>query len=97
MSTTLNPVITSAGLNAVFNAQNNRLYATISEIALGDSAWITDNTATALQNEKRRISVSGERVNDSQINLTGVEDGTSLEYWVREVDFYLADGTLLAI
>ena len=97
MSATLTPVITSAGLNAVFNAQNNGLDATITEIALGDSAWTPDNTATALQNEKRRITVSGERIKGSQIHLTGVEDGTSLEYWVREVGFYLADGTLLAI
>ncbi|WP_434361062.1 tail fiber protein [Parasalinivibrio latis] len=97
MSNTLTPVVTSAGLNAVFNAQSTGLDATIIEIALGDAAWTPDNTATTLQNEKRRITVSGERVSDSQIHLTGVEDGTDLEYWVREVGFYLADGTLLAI
>ncbi len=97
MSATLTPVITLAGLNAVFNSHNNGLDATIAEIALGDAAWTPDNTATALHNEKRRIPVSGERVNNAQIHLTGVEDGNDLEYWVRELGFYLADGTLLAI
>lgn len=96
MSTTLTPVITSAGLNAVWNAQSTGLEATIAAIALGDGGWVPDNTATALHNEKRRIPVEGARVNPTQIHLTGVEDG-SLEYWVREVGFYLADGTLLAI
>ena len=96
MNTTLTPVITSAGLNAIWNAQHDGLEATIAEIALGEAGWTPDNSATALKDEKRRIPVAGARVNETQIHLTGVEDGTA-EYWVREVGFYLADGTLLAI
>ncbi len=96
MNTTLTPVITSAGLNAIWNAQHDGLEATIAEIALGEAGWTPDNSATALKDEKRRIPVAGARVNETQIHLTGVEDGTA-EYWVREVGFYLADGILLAI
>ena len=98
MSTTLTPIITTAGINAVFNADNDGLKATIKEIALGDTGWTPDNTATKLQSEKRRIPIlGGERINSQQIHLTAVEDGTDLEYWVREVGFYLEDGTLIAI
>ena len=98
MTTTLTPIITEDGLAAVFNAQNQGLDASITEIALGDTNWTPDKTATALKTEKRRIPIlGGERINNTQIHLTAVEDGTSLEYWVKEVGFYLADGTLLAI
>jgi hypothetical protein len=98
MSNTLIPVITQVGLQAVFNASNSGLQAEITEIALGDQGWQPDNAATGLRNERRRIQISkGERIAPTQIHITAVEDGTQLEYWVREVGFYLADGTLLAI
>ena len=96
--TTLNPIITADGLAAVFNAESQGLSASIAEVALGDAGWTPDNTATALQNEKRRVPVQGgERVSATQIHITAVEDGTEIEYWVRELGFYLADGTLLAV
>lgn len=98
MSNTLIPVITQVGLQAVFNASNSGLQAEITEIALGDQGWQPDNAATGLRNERRRIQISnGERIAPTQIHITAVEDGTQLEYWVREVGFYLADGSLLAI
>jgi len=96
MSIALIPIITSAGIAAVFNATNNGVEAMITEIALGDSGWSPDNTAGTLQNEMRRLAISGERISDNQIHLSAIEDGIT-EYWVREVGFYLADGTLLAI
>ena len=86
--TALTPIITDAGLAAIFNAQNNGLDASITEIALGDSGWTPDATATALQNERSRIAVGGERVNPKQIHITGAEDSDALEYWVREVGIY---------
>ncbi len=98
MSNTLIPVITQAGLQAVFNASNSGLQAEITEIALGDQGWQPDSAAVGLRNERRRIQISnGERIAPTQIHITAVEDGTQLEYWVREVGFYLADGSLLAI
>lgn len=98
MSTTLIPVITQVGLQAVFNATNSGLQADITHIALGDRGWLPDNSATALRNERRRIQVSnGERITPTQIHITAIEDGAELEYWVREVGFYLSDGTLLAV
>ena len=90
------PVITTAGLQAVFNAQDDGLEATIAEIALGSTGWSPTAGATSLQNEINRISVGGERVTSSQIHLSGVEDG-SQNYWVREIGIYLDDGTLFAV
>jgi len=98
MTTPLIPLITQAGLQAVFSASNQGLQAEITEVALGDHAWTPEASATGLVSEKRRIAISGgEAVAPNQIHLTAIEDGTDLEYWVNEVGFYLADGTLLAV
>lgn len=91
------PVITTAGLAAVFNATSDGLSARITHIALGDAAWSPGHGATALQNERHRIAISsGSRVETTQIHLTAIENG-AVEYWVREIGFILEDGTLLAV
>ena len=93
----LTPIITTAGLNAVINANNDGLNAKIVSIVLGDAAWEPDLTAVALQNERARVPISGStRVNPTQIHLTAIENG-DVEYWVREIGFVLEDGTLLAV
>ena len=96
MSDTLTPVITDVGLAAVFNAQHNGLQAQITHIALGDAGWKPDTTATALRQEKQRIPASGEAVSATQLHITGLENGDT-SYWIREIGFYLSDGTLFAI
>ncbi|ONF43274.1 hypothetical protein BTO32_11350 [Marinobacter lutaoensis] len=97
MSTAFKPVITQAGITAVFNATHSGLQANIVEVALGDQGWSPEASATALKREKRRIPISnGNRLSDNQIHITAIEDG-QLAYWVREIGFYLDDGTLLAI
>ncbi len=93
----ISPIITSAGLTAVLNATNDGLSARITHVALGDAAWTPDNSATALQNERQRVAVSnGSRIQSNQIHITAVENGT-VEYWIRELGFFLDDGTLLAV
>lgn len=96
--TALIPVITQAGLAAVFNATNDGLTARITHIGLGSERYKPDPSATSLQRERRRIAIAdGERVSDHQIHLTGVVDGNGAEFWVHEVGFFLEDGTLLAV
>ncbi len=93
----ISPIIASAGLTAVLNATNDGLSARITHVALGDAAWTPDNSATVLQNERQRVTVSnGSRIQPNQIHITAVENG-SVEYWIRELGFYLDDGTLLAV
>jgi Phage tail-collar fibre protein len=97
MSVSLTPIITTAGLQAVLNATNDGVQARITHVALGDTGWEPTNAATALINERNRVTVSnGERTQPTQIHITAIENGTT-EYWVREIGFMLDDGTLLAI
>ena len=91
------PIITTAGLSAVFNATNDGLAARLTHVAFGDTGWQPDNTATALQNERTRVPISnGSRISPTQIHVTAIENG-SVEYWVREIAFILDDGTVLAV
>ena len=94
---TIIPIITQAGLQAVFNASNTGLAAEISHIALGDSGYTPTDAITALQSEQQRVRISGgEMIADDQVHLTATATGAQ-EYWIKEVGFYLADGTLLAV
>ncbi|CAE7405611.1 J [Symbiodinium microadriaticum] len=93
----------ASGLQAVFNADSNGLQAVISEIALGDQGYdpAVDGdgyaTQTALQNEIERFPLAdSDAVPPYQIDLSFIADGAN-EYWVREIGFYLDDGTLLAV
>jgi hypothetical protein len=98
MSSAFKPVITQAGITAVFNATNSGLEANIVSVALGDLGWEPSASATKLKREKRRVPVgNGDQLSPNQIHITAIEDGTQAGYWVREVGFYLEDGTLLAI
>jgi len=97
MSTPLQPIITDAGLQAVFAASNDGLSMRITHIALGADAYNPTRAQTRLRNEKARFPVAdGTRVSPTQIHLSAIADGTS-QFWVREVGFILEDGTLLAV
>lgn len=91
------PVITTKGLAAVFSETNTGLAAEITHIALGDNGRNPSKNEIGLTNERMRIAVAdGSRIDDHQIHLTGLADGDT-EFWVREIGFILADGTMLAV
>ncbi|PMN73152.1 phage tail protein [Enterovibrio norvegicus] len=97
MSNPLIPVITTRGLAAVFNGQNTGLSAEITHIALGEHGRTPSKNEVGLTKERMRIPVAdGARIDDHQIHLTGLADGET-EFWVREIGFMLADGTMLAV
>lgn len=97
MSTPLQPVITQAGLAAIFRATNDGLSAQITHVVLGSSGYTPAQTQTALRSKKGTYPISdGQKLSNTQIHLTAVADDAA-EYWVREVGFLLADGTLLAV
>lgn len=97
MSDPLIPIITQSGLQAVLNATHDGLQAKITEIAVGEGAWSPTESATALKQEQHRIPVSnGRRLQPTQLHITAVDSGNKA-FWVREVGFYLEDGTLFAI
>lgn len=95
--TAIQPVMTTAGIQALFNADNTGVAAKITHIALGDSGYTPVDSATGLINEKQRVAVSGgEIIGNNQIHLTATASGSS-PYWIREIGIYLEDSTLLAI
>jgi hypothetical protein len=97
MSTPLQPVITQAGLAAIFRATNDGLSAQITHIVLGSTGYTPVQTQTALRSKKGTYPISdGQKLSSTQLHLTAVADDAA-EYWVREVGFLLSDGTLLAV
>ncbi|WP_323614359.1 phage tail protein [Pseudomonas putida] len=97
MSTPLQPVITKKGLAAVWNATDTGLSAEITHIALGTSGYTPTNEQTSLRAQVAKYPIAGgERLSDSLIHLTAIADGPAA-FWVREIGFLLADGTLLAV
>ncbi|MGL4755187.1 MAG: phage tail protein [Aeromonadaceae bacterium] len=96
-SAALIPVITKAGLAAVFNAEATGVAAEITHIGLGDNGRKPSNSETKLVNERLRVKVAaGERLSDTQIHITAVAD-SGPAFWVKEIGFYLSDGTLFAV
>jgi hypothetical protein len=98
MSTVLSPTITTAGLQAVFNASNNGLQAKISAVALGEGSYTPTQDLTELVDERNRIPIaSGQSLSDAtQIHLNVIDDSDKA-FWVCEVGFFLEDGTLFAV
>jgi hypothetical protein len=97
MSTPLQPIITKAGLTAVFRADNVGLAAEITHIVVGTLGYVPSNEQKTLRAQVAKYPVAGgERLSPTQIHLTALADG-SQAFWVKEVGFLLSDGTLLAV
>jgi hypothetical protein len=97
MSTPLQPLITKAGLAAIWRADNTGVAAEITHIVVGTTGYTPANTQTALRTQVAKYAISdGQRLSDSLIHVTAVADDAKA-YWAREVGFLLSDGTLLAV
>lgn len=93
-----NVVITSAGLAALVNAENNgTLPVKITKFGLGTGNYTPSADQTALQSKFKEITaLSGGDVGDNTIHVT-MSDTSSDVYTVNEVGVYLEDGTLFAV
>lgn len=97
MSTPLQPVITKAGLAGIWSLSNTGLAAEITHVVLGTAGYTPSNEQTSLRAQVGKYPISGgERLSDTLIHLTALADGNAA-FWVREIGFLLADGTLLAV
>ncbi len=97
MSIVLKPTLTTAGLQAVFNADSNGLDARITAVGLGDVGYTPSQDRIGLGAEKSRIAIaSGKMASPTQAHMTILEDSDKT-FWVKEVGFYLQDGTLFAV
>ena len=99
----LQPTLTDVGMQAAFNASNSAIQVEITHIAAGNQGYtVTTNanglsTRTRLVSEQERTEIrGGGKSGPRQLNLSFALDNSS-DYWVRELGFYLADGTLFAI
>ncbi|WPO31304.1 phage tail protein [Pseudomonas sp. BO3-4] len=97
MSTALQPQITKAGLAAIWNATSTGLSAEISHIGLGSAGYTPSADQKTLRAQVVKYPISGgEKLSSTLIHLTAVADDAAA-FWVREVGFYLSNGTLLAV
>ncbi|TFW37611.1 phage tail protein [Pseudomonas putida] len=97
MSTALKPQITKAGLAAIWNATSTGLSAEISHIALGSAGYTPSADQKTLRTQVVKYPIAGgEKLSGTLIHLTAVADD-SAAFWVKEVGFFLSDGTLLAV
>lgn len=97
MSDPLPLVITTAGLDALVDAQAGATDAiSIAQVGLTDQAFVAAPTLTALPGEFKRIaSFSGEAVSETIIHMTA-QDADDDTYDLRGFGLYLQDGTLFA-
>ncbi|OKH88099.1 phage tail protein [Thalassospira sp. TSL5-1] len=104
----LSPILTSAGLAAVAAAHGQGLQAKITHIALGDGGYAVRDASnaplaaaqarTAMQSEQVRVTVyAGAIPGPQQIVVEARIDAGKPNFWVKEVGFFLEDGTLFAI
>jgi len=90
--------ITQAGMRAILNAQQNGLKVSIASMGVGDGAYTPPDNLTRLSNEKERVPILSSEVNtdEKSITLHAILQSNQ-QYWIREVGFYLDDGTLFAV
>ncbi|MGY0794314.1 tail fiber protein [Azospirillum argentinense] len=98
MTTTIVPVITNAGRQKVINVTASGFGpAVISHVGFGSAAYTPAATATALQAERRRVpATGGAAVAPHLVHVTAIDDGDTA-YEIRELGFFLDDGTLFAV
>lgn len=90
-----NVVITQAGLNRAVTATG--ISAEITEIAVGSQGYTPLRSRTKLGAEVDRVSIlSSQNKGGGQWHIVA-DFNSSKEYAVREVGFYLSDGTLFAV
>jgi len=93
----LQPVITKAGLSAVWRKDKTGLAAQITHVVIGTEGYTPVNTQTALRKQVAVYPISdGETLSSTLLHVTAVADGPQA-IWVREIGYLLSDGTLFAV
>jgi len=95
--TTLIPVITEAGLEAVMDAVGENKSVQLTHIVFGDASYEPVSTQTALASPHLQVPfASSSKIDGAQIHFEMLADGPE-EFYVREVGFLTSDGVLLAV
>lgn len=90
-------VITRRGLDAAINAKDKGLKAALKWVSVGDAAYHPNKDQAALRNELDKVEFS-EYVDAGETSLQAVAKFSGGgEYAIREIGFWLDDGTLFGI
>lgn len=94
----LNITLTDAGMAAVAAAHGQGVAAKITHVAVGDVGHVSSAAATALVSEKARVAlIAGGALGANQVLLQGLFPAGGAEFFIREIGYFLEDGTLLGI
>lgn len=95
--TTLNLILTDAGLAEVVNAENNGTAPVLlTEIALGEGRTATATQKALTSEFKRLTAVSGGNIGDNIIHISAT-DADYESYTAYEVGIFTSSGTLFAV
>lgn len=105
---TLSPVLTSAGMAAVAAADGQGFQVKITAVAIGDGAYdIRDGDGYPLAAAKAKTELDSEQIRTDvyagavtgpqQVVVEARIDAGNPNFWVKEIGFFLDDGTLFAV
>ena len=99
MATTLNVIITDAGIAEVINAEHTGTSPVVlTQVGLGRGAYTPTPAQTALHDEIKRLSaISGGAVGDNIMHIQALDGTAGASYAVYEIGVYTASGTLFAV
>lgn len=92
------PKITIAGLAAAMRADGTGIAVAITHVAVGTAGYTPGSNQTELVAQVGELIViaDGAIADTNQVHITALLSEAT-EYWVKEVGFYLSDGTLFAV
>ena len=99
MATTLNVIITDAGIAEVINAEHTGTAPVVlTQVGLGRGVYTPTPDQTALHDEIKRLSaISGGVVGDNIMHIQALDGTAGASYAVYEIGVYTASGTLFAV
>jgi len=91
------PITTTAGLQKFFQVSGlPEVKLKLTHIGFGDAGYTPDRNQTSLKHEIIRVPISSGKVfpTDGYMDLSALIPEDAPEFWIREIGWYLEDGTL---
>ena len=91
------PITTTAGLQKFFQVSGlPEVRLKLTHIGFGDAGYTPEKSQTSLKNEIIRVPIASGKVfpSDGYMDLSAVLPENAPEFWIREIGWYLEDGTL---
>ncbi len=91
------PITTTAGLQKFFQVSGlPEVKLKLTHIGFGDAGYVPSKDQTALKNEIVRVPIASGKVfpSDGYMDLSALVPEDVPEFWIKEIGWYLEDGTL---